>query len=73
MKLVFLLSLCLFHHILMIYGIDEPLVTIPALGQVRGSFLKSVNGRRFLAFRGIPYAKPPVGNLRFEVGKQAIV
>jgi len=49
--------------------IDGPLlITIPALGQVRGSFLKSVNGRRLVSFRGIPYAKPPVGNLRFEVG-----
>lgn len=47
--------------------ITDPIVAIPSLGQVRGSFLISVNGRQFLAFRGIPYAKPPVGNLRFEV------
>jgi len=60
----------------MINGRDtpsEPMVTIPALGQVRGSILVSVNGRRFLAFRGIPYAKPPVGNLRFQVRYKSIL
>lgn len=72
MKLVIILAITVcFHHIPVTDGKDDlagPLVvTIPDLGQVRGSFLTSVNGRRLLAFRGIPYAKPPVGNLRFEV------
>ena len=26
-------------------------------GQVRGQVLKSINGRQYFAFRGIPYAK----------------
>ena len=46
----------------------DPLVTIPALGRVRGSRMSSFNQREFLAFRGIPYAQPPVGELRFKVG-----
>jgi hypothetical protein len=45
----------------------DPLVTIPVLGQVRGSRMSSFNQREFLAFRGIPYAQPPVGELRFKV------
>lgn len=45
----------------------DPLVTIPTLGQVRGSRMFSFNQREFLAFRGIPYAQPPVGELRFRV------
>lgn len=36
-------------------------------GNVRGSIMKSRNGKPFAAFRGIPYAKPPVGSLRFAV------
>ena len=44
-----------------------PVATIPTLGQVRGSQMTSEAGRSFYAFRGIPYAKPPVGELRFRV------
>lgn len=36
-------------------------------GTLEGTVMKSRNGREFWAFRGIPYAKPPVGELRFEV------
>lgn len=36
-------------------------------GKIKGSYLKSRNGRVFEAFQGIPYAKPPVGDLRFKV------
>ena len=61
----------LFVLLLTVIGVEnepvEPLVTIPTLGQVRGSLMTSAGGQQFLAFRGIPYAKPPVGNLRFKV------
>lgn len=36
-------------------------------GQIRGSSMKSREGREFKAFQGIPYAKPPIGELRFKV------
>lgn len=36
-------------------------------GQIIGSFLKSREGRVFKAYQGIPYAKPPIGDLRFKV------
>jgi hypothetical protein len=45
----------------------DPLVTIPGLGKVRGSKMSSFNQREFLSFRGIPYAQPPIGELRFKV------
>ncbi|XP_032786528.2 venom carboxylesterase-6 [Daphnia magna] len=54
-----LLNICTFSE-------RSPVVTIPALGQVRGSKMVSSSGRNFYAFRGIPYAKPPVGELRFR-------
>ena len=36
-------------------------------GTLKGFEQKSRNGTKFQAFLGVPYAKPPVGNLRFEV------
>nr|CAD7403628.1 unnamed protein product [Timema poppensis] len=38
-------------------------------GALKGSYLTSRNGREFVAFRGIQYAKPPLGELRFRCGK----
>ncbi|XP_014244090.1 venom carboxylesterase-6-like [Cimex lectularius] len=43
----------------------EPLVETD-LGPVRGFYQKTVSGRRISSFIGVPYAKPPVGGLRFE-------
>lgn len=36
-------------------------------GPVQGSIRTTVNSVEFGAFAGIPYAKPPVGKLRFKV------
>ncbi|KAB0800467.1 hypothetical protein PPYR_06207 [Photinus pyralis] len=44
---------------------DLPLVQT-SLGKIRGFHKSSFGGRIFSAFEGIPYAKPPVGALRFE-------
>lgn len=47
-------------------GSDNPIVhTI--YGPVRGYTESGIKGRQYYAFKGIPYAKPPVGDLRFEV------
>jgi len=35
-------------------------------GEIKGSRLKSQGGETIYSFRGIPYAKPPTGNLRFK-------
>lgn len=37
------------------------------LGRIRGTKQVSRIGKSFYQFRGIPYAKNPVGDLRFEV------
>ncbi|XP_063906551.1 venom carboxylesterase-6-like [Zophobas morio] len=42
-----------------------PLVKTP-LGEIRGYHKTSFEGRTFSAFEGIPFAKPPIGERRFE-------
>ncbi|PSN30848.1 Esterase E4 [Blattella germanica] len=40
-------------------------VTI-AQGELRGQAATTINGLKYYSFQGIPYAKPPVGSLRFR-------
>ncbi|XP_015115261.1 venom carboxylesterase-6 [Diachasma alloeum] len=37
-----------------------------AYGRFRGKIMESRKGRNFSAFRGVPYASPPIGSLRFS-------
>lgn len=36
-------------------------------GIIEGSRAEAKGGKSFYKFQGIPYAEPPVGNLRFKV------
>jgi Carboxylesterase family len=45
---------------------DPPVVKIKDQGPIMGMFLKMYRTQRIVAYFGIPYAQPPVGNLRFE-------
>lgn len=45
---------------------DAPVIELQN-GKVKGEEKESRDDREFFAYRGIPYAKPPVGELRFEV------
>jgi hypothetical protein len=45
---------------------ELPTVTVQQ-GTLQGTNFKTVWGKEYLAFLGIPYAKPPVGDLRFRV------
>lgn len=46
--------------------IGSPVVTIQE-GQIKGMISEDVRGGKFYSFMGIPYAKPPLGDLRFKV------
>lgn len=43
-----------------------PIVKTP-LGDIKGSYGIAINGRQYESYLGVPYALPPIGNLRFEV------
>lgn len=45
---------------------DLPLVDTEG-GRVSGILEETLKGREFNSFYGIPFAQPPVGNLRFKV------
>jgi len=38
-----------------------------AKGVIKGQILKSRYGRSYYSYTGIPYAKPPSGEVRFKV------
>lgn len=44
----------------------EPVVEVRE-GKLLGVTKNDRNGNKFYGFQGIPYAKPPVGELRFKV------
>ncbi|XP_050342595.1 esterase E4-like [Nymphalis io] len=44
---------------------NDPIVAVNE-GKLKGSVEKLVDGSSYFSFKGIPYAAPPVGNLRFK-------
>lgn len=51
---------------------DDPIAEITD-GKLKGTFLETYKGEKFYAFLGIPYGKPPVGELRFKVSDYVCV
>ncbi|CAK9831367.1 Venom carboxylesterase-6 [Anthophora retusa] len=49
---------------------EDPVVKVKN-GTLSGVIMRNSRGREFAAFRGIPYALPPLGELRFESPKPA--
>lgn len=52
-------------HVILCYVNGKTVVT--EQGSVLGIPMKSRNGTIYYGYFGIPYAKPPLGNLRFQV------
>lgn len=49
---------------------DDLRVILSNGSKLVGRYHRSLNGRPIKSFNGIPYAKPPVDNLRFKVSYQ---
>lgn len=45
---------------------EEPVVTVQQ-GKLKGKTGTDYCGGKYFSFQGIPYAKPPLGELRFKV------
>lgn len=43
------------------------LVVAVEQGKLQGKICTDCNGKSYCSFQGIPFAKPPLGNLRFKV------
>lgn len=68
MKLLFSLLLCLCLCDFLSARSSEVLkVKLPKSGTLVGRYLVSHHGKGIRAFLGVPYAEPPVGDLRFKV------
>lgn len=66
MWLVFISCIIFLSATFVFSAFCDPVIKIKT-GEVRGHILKSRDGRDFFSFSGIPYAKPPIDDLRFMV------
>lgn len=63
--MIFILSLILF---LGVHRNMASTVVKTSYGSLKGlERVSKYDGTKYLSFQGIPYAKPPVGDLRFKV------
>lgn len=52
---------------------SEEILATTSYGPVKGFKMNASSfGYQYISFQGIPYAKPPVNELRFKVSKHAI-
>lgn len=64
LKKCFLLFIVLINYI---KGENEEIKITIKQGSLKGKVQQSRNGSKYYTFLSIPYAKPPVGELRFKV------
>lgn len=50
-------------------SVEDYIIVKTPLGYLRGRKLPSARRDYYYSFQGIPYAKPPLGDLRFKVSK----
>lgn len=63
-----LLIICLVFYLRFSFTMGDLQVTL-LQGSLRGKEQINEKGNVFYSYSGIPYAKPPVGDLRFKVNK----
>lgn len=57
----------LLSFILIVKGEKYTSIIKTASGPIRGIIAKTIENIDMAAFKGIPFAKPPIGKLRFKV------
>lgn len=63
-----ILVLLIGSNVITAHNEPKPFILATKLGKVKGLEEQYVpSGRKYFAFRGIPYAQPPVKEHRFEV------
>lgn len=63
-----LLGFILFFVVVVAVTSDSPKTKIKD-GKLKGKYMVTRTGRKFSGFLAIPFAKPPLGDLRFKVSK----
>ncbi|CAH1117372.1 unnamed protein product [Phaedon cochleariae] len=53
-------------------GVVRNLIVSTNNGYIQGRTKTTYNGKTFWAYQGIPYAKPPIGNLRFRASEPSM-
>ena len=61
-----LLLLSVLLLLISVEGQEHVVVNLPGLGSLRGKELLARNNDKFFSFRGVPFAAPPVGQMRFR-------
>lgn len=67
MKVLNVLTAYVAYIAVSVRGKNDLPVVETSQGSLQGKYMITKQGREFSAFLGIPYAKPPVGQLRFAV------
>lgn len=67
--IVNLLLVFSFFGLTLTFTTNELRVTLSNGSKLIGRYLRAYSGRPIRAFTNVPYAKPPVGDLRFKVSK----
>ena len=57
----------LLFGLFLVFSNAEDLIVSLSDGQINGTYMNSWLNNQFLAFRRIPYAEPPIEDLRFQV------
>ena len=67
MKTILLQLILVVYLSQIVFGAQETTITIKLNeSQIVGKIEKSLDGKTVKVFRGIPYAEPPIGDLRFK-------